>query len=117
MRFLILTLSVILASQALVAQAGPLHAQCNLDWTWPLTDCKTIQDKLLAQINTWADETNCPNGSGEKCLYKTQSHSDTEIKATHTTPKKGYVDDLTFTLTTTGSGCHIHVSSLQIFGN
>jgi hypothetical protein len=109
MRFLFLTLALVLVSQSLPTLAGPLHASCNLDWDWPSTDCKTVQDKLLNQIQLWNDDKNCPNGAGEKCLYKTQSHSDAEIKATHTTPKKGYVDDLTFSFTVTGSGCKVHV--------
>ena len=45
-----------------------------------------------------------------------KSETDTEIKGTHTTPVKHYVDDLTFNLMPQGSGCTVAVSSqLNIF--
>ena len=41
--------------------------------------------------------------------FQIKSQSDTEIKGTHTTPVKHYVDDLTFTLSPQGSGCNVKV--------
>ena len=107
MRFILIALTMAIALKS--SQAGPIHASCNLDWSWPSTDCVTIQNKILAQIDLWTTDSNCPNGAGEKCLYKTKSKTDTQILATHTTPKKGYVDDLTFTFKPNGNGCNVHV--------
>ena len=65
--------------------SGPLHASCKVHWSWPLTDCKTIQSSILNQISLWTTEDNCKNG-GEKCLYTLKSQSDNSILAAHTTP-------------------------------
>ena len=106
MKLVFATLSILFILQS--AQAGPLHASCNLYWVFPSTDCATVENAILKQIDLWTTADNCPNGAGEKCLYKTISKSDTQIKATHTTPKKGYVDDLTFTYAAAGNGCKVH---------
>ena len=87
---------------------APLHAQCNVDWSWPTTPCKTIQDKLLNQISIWTSDDNCKNG-GEKCLYKLIGQNETVIRATHETPVKHYVDDLTFKFSANGQQCSVNV--------
>jgi hypothetical protein len=88
----------------------PLHASCKLTWSWDKTDCLTIHDAILKQIDSWKTDDNCPNGAGEKCLYTLKSQTLTEIKATHTTPKKGYIDDLTFSFVAGTGICNINVS-------
>lgn len=87
---------------------GPIHASCKVDWTWPNQPCKVVQTAIVNQIQTWSTDDNCKNG-GEKCLYKLISQTDSTIKATHETPVKHYVDDLTFTFTQSGSDCKVHV--------
>ena len=87
---------------------GPLHAQCKVTWTWPSTDCTVPLAGLVDQINKWTSEDNCKDG-GEKCLYTQKDHSSSMIKATHETPVKHYVDDLTFTVTKNDGTCQIQV--------
>jgi hypothetical protein len=109
MKYAFITLIVVvIVSVFAFIQAGPSHASCKLEWNWPATNCKVVADKLLSQIDLWKTRDNCAQG-GEKCLYKLVSQSDTEIKATHTTPKKDYVDDLTFTLVPSGNSCKVKV--------
>ena len=87
---------------------GPLHAQCKVTWTWPNTACSVPMGAIVDQINKWTSEDNCKNG-GEKCLYTLKDHSSTMIKATHETPVKHYVDDLTFTVLKNDGTCQIKV--------
>ncbi len=63
----------------LVFTKGPLHASCQVKWTWPKTDCNRVQDSILKQIKAWATDDNCKNG-GEKCLYNLKSQSPGSIK-------------------------------------
>ncbi|XP_060552276.1 uncharacterized protein LOC132713642 [Ruditapes philippinarum] len=77
--------------------ANPLHASCNVDWNFGLA-CSDVQTQIKEIISKWNGPDNCKAG-GEKCFYKLKSVSETELKATHETPKKHYVDDLTFTFT------------------
>ena len=42
--------------------------------------------------------------------FQLLSNSANEVTATHTTPKKHYVDDLTFTFSYQNSTCSVHVS-------
>jgi hypothetical protein len=92
---------------------APLHAQCNVDWSWPSTPCKTIQDKILSQIKAWTTADNCKNG-GEKCLYTLVSQTSAVIQATHKTPVKQYVDDLTFKFSGKDPQCNVNVSFIPI---
>ena len=48
---------------------------------------------------------NC--GSTEKCGYSITSNTTELVKGKHQTPVKHYKDDLTFTLSASGSGCSI----------
>jgi hypothetical protein len=52
---------------------------------------------------------------GEKCLYTLKDSSQNMIKATHETPVKHYVDDLTFTVTTNTGDCVLQVKILIFF--
>lgn len=111
MKLLILILASILvqiAYTAIPGVTGPLHASCKVAWFWPQTDCKTVHSKIVNQISEWTTEENCNNG-GEKCLYKLISQNDKQIKATHTTPVKHYVDDLTFDFNQLNSDCQVNV--------
>ncbi|KAI8789733.1 hypothetical protein BgiMline_001534 [Biomphalaria glabrata] len=70
----------------------PLHASCNVDWNFELS-CEATSQKIINQIDAWKGD-NC--GTGEKCRYTFISFENSVLKATHTTPVKNYVDDLTF---------------------
>merc|ERR1711860_44289 len=99
-----------LAVAAVIAFAGctladPIHASCTIQWTFGTT-CDDVKMKIKSQIATWSTADNCKNG-GEKCLYSLVSESGNVIKAKHETPVKHYLDDLTFTLTPSGSNCNV----------
>merc|ERR1712179_766353 len=87
-------------------QAGPIHASCKVQWQFPSVSCDTFSSKIQAQAKAWESADNCAQG-GEKCLYKISDVSENELKGTHTTPKKHYVDDISFKLTKAGSGCNV----------
>ena len=89
---------------------GPLHASCKVAWVWPNSDCGKIKYAIVDQINKWTTEDNCKNG-GEKCLYTLKAQTATVINATHMTPVKHYVDDLTFTFTQNNKDCNCAVRS------
>lgn len=95
-------LAVLVVSQSM---SYPLHAQCTIHWKFKIP-CQNVSDALQNQIKKWTGPDGCDQG-GEKCLYKLKSVTNTTLKATHTTPVKKYVDDLTFTfkLDLTDSGC------------
>ena len=48
---------------------------------------------------------------GQMCLYKLTGSEGMSVTGTHTTPVQRYVDDLTFTLTDSDSGCSVVASS------
>ena len=82
----------------------PWHASCEINWQIDLA-CSTVHEKLLRQIDAWSQNP-CPGVSescpkmpcGQKCKYAVAEQDVTEdsIKATHTTPKHGYIDYLHF---------------------
>ena len=94
----------------------PWHASCSLKWEIPDLTCDIVSDKILEQIDAWnmqhGDDL-CRRGTvgtnevHEKCLYRLISRTTSQIKATHETPIKRYVDTLTFTLTPDGKGCNV----------
>jgi len=87
-----------------LAASYPIHASCKLTWTFSV-NCTFVNNKIATQMNTWSG-TNCD--SGEKCRYKITSQSASQIKGTHTTPVKHYVDDLTMTFTApTATSCSV----------
>ena len=59
--------------------------------------CTEAQTAIANQMTIWATNKTCPNGKGEKCLYKISDNTPGTLKGTHTTPVKHYVDDLTMT--------------------
>ncbi|KAL9967011.1 hypothetical protein ACROYT_G025165 [Oculina patagonica] len=80
----------------------PLHASCKIDWIWAV-NCTFVKTTIVSQIYKWNSTDNCPDGHGEKCLYKLKEVTEDQILATHTTPEHHYVDDLTFTFAKNGS--------------
>ncbi|PIK58904.1 hypothetical protein BSL78_04216 [Apostichopus japonicus] len=94
----------------------PLHAQCTIEWKFGVS-CQNVSDKLQAQIKKWNGKEGCASG-GERCLYKLTGVTKEQLTATHTTPNKGYIDDLTFKFTeTTGATCSVegHSTSEVIY--
>ncbi|KAK7476473.1 hypothetical protein BaRGS_00032308 [Batillaria attramentaria] len=99
----------VLVSSCHYSTGYPLHASCKIKWTWDVA-CSDVQSAIVDQINKWSGD-DC--GSGEKCKYKLTGNAENKVTATHTTPKKKYVDDLTFDFTPTGgnSGCQVQGKS------
>jgi len=95
-------LMVISASLFAIVMSGPIHAQCAISWKFG-ESCSAVQDALVSQIKKWNGPAGCDNG-GEKCRYALVSQSDSTLKATHTTPKKHYVDDLVFSFSAANNG-------------
>nr|XP_003201373.2 uncharacterized protein LOC100535932 isoform X1 [Danio rerio] len=95
-----------------LSSAGPLHAQCKVEWYFSLP-CRSVSESLVTQIKKWRTFSTCATG-GEKCLYKLQSASTHFISAKHTTPVKKYVDDINFRLTSYGFFTHCHVSAMSV---
>lgn len=108
MKSVLIVCLISLALYSLI-ESYPLHASCKVSWTWPNFPCKSVHDSIIQQINEWTTDDNCKNG-GEKCLYALVSQTTTSIKATHTTPVKKYVDDLTFTFNQNGGNCEVQVN-------
>ncbi|KAK2859314.1 hypothetical protein Q5P01_003934 [Channa striata] len=93
--------------------AGPLHAQCKVDWYFEIP-CQVVYESLVSQIKKWRTMAGCTAG-GQKCLYKLQSASVHFITAKHTSPFKGYVEDINFRLVSYlfYSGCHVAAMSIS----
>lgn len=111
MKLLIVTVLAIAIGTSLGFSFGlknPLHASCKTKYSWPKTDCSVPLKALLAQIDAWKSDENCKNG-GEKCLYTLKGSTQTSISATHATPVKKYIDDLTFTFTQNAGTCNCDV--------
>ncbi|XP_033762440.1 uncharacterized protein LOC117343974 [Pecten maximus] len=84
----------------------PLHASCKIDWSVNAS-CDDVQTKIVQQINDWNGRSMC--NESQKCLYLLKGDSPgVKITATHETPKKGYIDDLTFDFkSATDGSCQI----------
>lgn len=109
MKFALVALTIIVLANGISSfKLGPLHASCNVQWSWPNTNCDDVQTKIVNQIAAWNTDDNCANG-GEKCLYSLTSQKKGIINAKHKTPVKFYVDDLTFTLTQSSGSCNVKV--------
>ncbi|XP_039610214.1 uncharacterized protein LOC120530109 isoform X2 [Polypterus senegalus] len=94
------------------AAAGPLHAQCKVDWYFGIP-CHDVYEALVSQIKKWS-KADCVDG-GEKCMYKLESANAHFIKAKHTTPVKKYIEDLNFRLIPylLDIGCHVPAFSVS----
>merc|ERR1711962_534274 len=99
----------------------PLHASCRLQWSFSTLSCPQVRQQLERQMRAWEGDSNCGTTSsscpelpcGQLCLYTLVDSTATTITAEHRTPAKRYVDDLTFTLTDSGSGrgCQVEAFS------
>uniref|UniRef100_A0A3P8WSV5 Uncharacterized protein n=1 Tax=Cynoglossus semilaevis TaxID=244447 RepID=A0A3P8WSV5_CYNSE len=92
--------------------AGPLHAQCKVDWYFGIT-CQLVSELLISQIKEWESMSGCSMG-GQRCLYKLQSASVHFITAKHSTPFERHVDDINLRMVS----CHIftccHVEAMSV---
>ncbi|KAK7881356.1 hypothetical protein WMY93_029765 [Mugilogobius chulae] len=93
--------------------AGPLHAQCKVDWYLGVR-CEDVYQALVSQIKAWRSMSSCTTG-GQRCLYKLQSASVHFIEAKHTTPFKKHVDNIHIRLMPFRffTCCHISVRSFS----
>ncbi|KAK3611300.1 hypothetical protein CHS0354_015714 [Potamilus streckersoni] len=87
----------------------PLHASCKVEWTFGIS-CDQVKQRLVSQFEAWKTADNCASG-GEKCLYTLKTNTDTMVAGTHETPVHHYIDDVSFTLTPSGSTCSVSGSS------
>ncbi|XP_038828654.1 uncharacterized protein LOC120027730 isoform X1 [Salvelinus namaycush] len=95
-----------------ITSAGPLHAQCKVEWYFGIP-CRQVYEGLVTQIKQWRTMSSCVMG-GQRCLYKLQAASIHFIAAKHTTPFKKSVDDLTFRLVSFEFFTHCHVSAMSV---
>ena len=65
--------------------------------------CDVAMQAIIDQMNAWSGPDGCANG-GEKCLYEYTGTEGNVVTGTHTTPVKGYVDDLELTFNDGGDG-------------
>lgn len=86
----------------------PLHASCRVKFSWADRSCNELNEMIVNQIKNWTGRDNCLNG-GQKCLYNLLSNTPDFVKATHTTPVKGYVDTLSFSFVQNNSTCDANV--------
>jgi len=93
----------------------PWHASCKIEWTMMSESCTDVKQKLLDQIEQWKGDANCGTPDdcpkmpcGQKCLYEVSSVEDNKIEATHKTPVKRYIDNLSFEfIEEAGSNCKV----------
>ncbi|XP_069108565.1 uncharacterized protein [Argopecten irradians] len=103
-------LSAILAACCAVLYGYPLHASCKTQLVFPGTTCDSVRTKLVNQINAWKGRDGCKINTpelNEKCLYTLVSNDGNVLKATHETPLHPYIDDISFTFSTSGSNCNV----------
>lgn len=108
MNLYLLTSIVLVNIRALecnVLKFRPIHASCNIEWNFGISCHDTLQ-RIVAQINNWTNNT-CNND--EKCGYKITDYTESVLHATHTTPVKHYIDNLSFTFQPDGqASCKVH---------
>ncbi|KAE8596105.1 hypothetical protein XENTR_v10015970 [Xenopus tropicalis] len=92
--------------------AGPLHAQCKLEWRFGIT-CYDVYIALVTQIKQWTSIDTCQQG-GERCLYELQSADPHYIVAKHTSRAHNYVDDLSFKLQSYGRRLTCYVTAFSV---
>ncbi|XP_002742206.1 uncharacterized protein LOC100368310 [Saccoglossus kowalevskii] len=85
------------------------HASCKIDWSFGL-NCTHVNTEIVSQIKKWKGPDNCEQG-GQKCLYELIFSNETFIQATHTTPVKKYIDDMTFHLQVNQKTCSVQGNS------
>mmetsp|Transcript_60595 Transcript_60595/g.146421 ORF Transcript_60595/g.146421 Transcript_60595/m.146421 type:complete len:158 (-) Transcript_60595:65-538(-) len=86
-----------------VAQAGPIHASCRLQWTFSGTSCADAVQGIGNAITKMTGLDNC--GTSEKCGYIPGTQNATAITAKHETPVKHYKDDISIEFTANGADC------------
>ncbi|XP_033762823.1 uncharacterized protein LOC117344249 [Pecten maximus] len=107
-------LASILAASCTILLGYPLHASCKTSLVFPGVTCDSVKTKLVNQINVWKGKDGCKVSTpelNEKCLYALVSSDSNVLKATHETPLHPYIDDVTFTFTTSGSDCNVEGNS------
>ncbi|KAM8967143.1 uncharacterized protein RCH25_025836 [Pelodytes ibericus] len=102
----------VIGSHAASNVAGPLHAQCKLEWNFGIP-CFDVYAALVTQIKLWTTADNCEQG-GEKCLYDLKSANEHYIVAKHTSMVQQHVDVLTFKLVPFEEALSCHVSAFSV---
>jgi len=103
----------------LVLMPYPWHASCSIEWNFS-SPCDRVSNLLETQMKAWEGDKLCPKNvsdscpkmpCGQKCLYKVVSSSDGSLVGEHQTPVARYVDDITFSLASTATGCDVKALS------
>ncbi|TNN50105.1 hypothetical protein EYF80_039711 [Liparis tanakae] len=107
-----LAVLLLAAGSAGFCRAGPLHAQCQVEWYFRVP-CREVHGSLVSQINKWRTRAGCTTG-GQRCLYKLQSASLRFISAKHTSPLRSDVDHINFRLVPFHFFSSCHVSAMSV---
>ncbi|XP_061821938.1 uncharacterized protein [Nerophis lumbriciformis] len=104
---------VLLLTLCDVTAAGPLHAQCTVQW-YVAIPCQAVYESLVSQIKKWEGRAGC-TGGGQRCSYKLHSATVHFISAKHTTPLTRYQQVINFRLVPYHffTGCHISAMSIS----
>lgn len=85
---------------------GPLHASCKMTVDFPSSSCNDVLNGIsIAAKNMSGTDCGTDGSPNSFCRYSETSASASEWKGKHQTRTGKYTDDLTFTLSTSGSGC------------
>lgn len=91
---------------------GPTHASCKATFTFPDTTCAAVINGLSIAAKTMSGLP--PSGCGKRfppidsfCGYTQTGATANSWSGKHVTASGKYTDDLTFTMTTAGSGCSV----------
>lgn len=93
----------------------PLHASCKITYKFNSDDCTSVKKSIIEQIDAWSG-TECGEETSvhQKCRYALVQEKQSKIIATHTTPLKKYIDDMTLdfeSTSTTPSKCTVEAYS------
>ncbi|OWF38205.1 uncharacterized protein LOC110466566 [Mizuhopecten yessoensis] len=94
--------AVVFSAAGVYSVFYPIHASCKINWSFNAS-CDVVQTKIVQQINDWKGADMC-NGT-QRCLYLLKGNkAGVKTTATHETPKKHYIDDLTFDFSSASDG-------------
>jgi apolipoprotein D and lipocalin family protein len=85
---------------------GPLHASCKMTFQFASTSCPDVINALSVSAKKMHGLDVCgQNPPDSYCGYTETGRSANSWKGTHQTRNGKYTDDLTFTMSASGSGC------------
>jgi len=110
----VLTASLVLIISGIITVDAfyPLHASCKIEYQFQAQTCDDVKAALVKQLDLWKG-TECGDGDNvhQRCRYHLVKETTNKIVATHVTPLKKYIDDMTMDFTASDTGCHVHAFS------